>query len=110
MHENSARRAREVAVRLVELALAPAAARVADLAGPREEQLVAMVRSYVRAVGAPGTVLGLPLPGALGRAMRDGTLLPGVGAMLGKQTFAEWLQSPANVRLAQRSITYGEQL
>ncbi|MEP7051919.1 MAG: NAD(P)H-binding protein [Pseudomonadota bacterium] len=84
--------AREVGVRLVELALAPAAARVVDLAGPQEEELVAMVRSYARVVRAPGTVLGVPLPGALGRAMRNGTLLPGVGTMLGEQTFAEWLQ------------------
>jgi hypothetical protein len=31
------------------------------------------------------------LPGALGKAMRDGELLPGPHARLGTQTFRQWL-------------------
>jgi hypothetical protein len=33
----------------------------------------------------------VPLPGAYGRAMRDGTLLPRPGSQLGVQTFDEWV-------------------
>lgn len=36
-------------------------------------------------------VLRLALPGAIGRAMRDGGLLPAPGARLGTQTFDQWL-------------------
>lgn len=84
--------AREVAERLVALAEAGPAGRVADLGGPREEQVVAMVRAFVAASGARGRVVGLPLPGAYGRAMRDGTLATGPGADHGTQTYDEWLR------------------
>ncbi|MEZ3161128.1 SDR family oxidoreductase [Microbacterium sp. BWT-B31] len=83
--------AREVAERLVDLAEAGPAGRVPDLAGPREESLVDMVRTYARATGHRGWIPSLPLPGAAGRAMREGALLPGRDAQLGKQTFAEWI-------------------
>ena len=83
--------AREVAERLVELAEAGPAGRVRDLAGPREERLVDMVRSYARARGARGWIPAIPLPGAPGRAQRDGSLLAGADADLGVQTYAEWL-------------------
>ena len=33
----------------------------------------------------------MSLPGALGRAQRDGTLLPSADAVLGDQTFADWI-------------------
>lgn len=83
--------AREVAARLVDLAESGPAGRVADLAGPRAEHMVDLVRRWARATGTRARVLALPLPGGLGRAMRDGTLLPGEGALLGIQTFDDWL-------------------
>jgi uncharacterized protein YbjT (DUF2867 family) len=83
--------AREVAARLVELAESGPAGRVADLAGPRPENMTDLVRRWARATGTRVRVLSLPLPGRLGRAMRDGTLLPGEGAQLGTQTFDDWL-------------------
>ncbi|MET0813377.1 MAG: SDR family oxidoreductase [Microbacterium sp.] len=83
--------AAEVAARLVDLAVAAPAGRVADLAGPREESLVAMVRAYAAATGQRGWIPAIPLPGAAGREQRDGSLLPGTGATLGRETFAEWL-------------------
>lgn len=85
--------AREVATRLVDLAVAPPAGRANDLGGPREENLVEMVRAYARAVGHRGWIPGIPLPGAAGREQRDGSLLPGPGADRGRQTFDEWLAS-----------------
>ena len=87
--------AREVAERLVELALGAPRGLVAELAGPRQESLSRMVRAAARASGRRGPVLGVPAPGPGGKAMRDGTLLPDPtldpAAQLGTQTFDEWI-------------------
>ncbi len=83
--------AREVASRLLDLAESPARGGYVELAGPREESLVDMVRRWAQATGRRGWIPGIPLPGALGAAQRDGTLLPGAGAETGVETFAEWL-------------------
>ena len=83
--------AREVAEHLVALAEAGPAGRVRDLAGPREESLAQMVRGFARARGSRAWIPAIPLPGASGRAQRDGSLLPGPDAVLGTQTYAEWL-------------------
>jgi uncharacterized protein YbjT (DUF2867 family) len=82
---------REVGAYLVDLAEVAPAGRVADLGGPREESLVAMVRDYARASGAGRFVIPINLTGAFGRAQRDGSLLPGVGALRGAETFSDWL-------------------
>ena len=87
--------AREVAERLVDLAVGTPSGLVAELAGPREESLSRMVRAAARATGKRGPIWGVPAPGPGGAAMRDGTLLPDPTlqppAQLGKQTFDEWL-------------------
>ena len=83
--------AREVADRLVGLASGGAAGFVADFGGPREESLVEMVRRYARARGSTAWIPAVPLPGALGRAQRDGRLLPGPDAERGLKTFDDWL-------------------
>ena len=85
--------AAEVAERLVALAEAQPAGRVRDLAGPREESLVDMVRRFARTRGSRAWIPAIPLPGALGRAQRDGSLLPDADADLGRQTFTEWLDA-----------------
>lgn len=84
--------AREVASRLVDLAEAPAHGGYVELAGPQEESLVDMVRSWARASGRRGWIPSFPLPGRLGKAQRDGALLPGAGAEIGTETFASWLR------------------
>jgi uncharacterized protein YbjT (DUF2867 family) len=84
--------AREVGAHLVDLAEgAPVEGRAPDFAGPREESLADMVRSYAEAAGKPGLIMRAGIPGAVGRAQRDGSLLPGADAVLGTQTFAEWI-------------------
>lgn len=85
--------AREVAARLVDLAEIGPGGRVRDLAGPRPEALGSMVRRYERAVGRHRLVLAVPLPGARGRAMRRGDLLPGSHAQRGVQTFNDWIRA-----------------
>jgi len=71
-----------------------------ELAGPREERLDDMVRRYARARGSRGSrgtrgargwVPSVSLPGAQMAGMRAGLNLPGPGAVLGTQTFDEWL-------------------
>lgn len=83
---------REVGARLVDLAEgAPADGRAPDFAGPREEALGDMVRAYAKAAGQRGLIVPVSLPGEFGRAQREGWLLPGDDAVLGTQTFAEWI-------------------
>jgi uncharacterized protein YbjT (DUF2867 family) len=81
----------EVAERLVELAESDARGRARDLAGPREERLIDLVRSYASATDRRGPIMSVPLPGGMGAAMRSGALLAGPDAQLGRVTFAEWL-------------------
>jgi uncharacterized protein YbjT (DUF2867 family) len=83
--------AAEVAVELVGIALGEPRGLEPDLAGPREESMTDMVRRYLAATGRRRPVLGVSMPGAWGRGMRDGSILPGPGAHLGRQTFEEWL-------------------
>ncbi|TDN91800.1 NAD(P)H-binding protein [Microbacterium sp. BK668] len=83
----------EVGARLVDLAeRGPIGGRAADLGGPREESLLEMVRAYAATVGRSSRVVPVSLPGEFGKAQRDGSLLPGPDAVLGTQTFAEWLE------------------
>jgi uncharacterized protein YbjT (DUF2867 family) len=83
--------AREVAERLVDLAEQEPAGRVADLRGPQTLRMVDMVRDHARATGVRGPVLAVPLPGGFGKALRDGTILAGPGADVGRQTFTQWI-------------------
>ncbi|GAA2973035.1 uncharacterized protein YbjT (DUF2867 family) [Microbacterium terrae] len=83
--------AREVAERLVGLAESAPVGRAPDLAGPQEESLAAMIRAYAHAIGRSAPVPIVHVPGAYGRALRSGALLPGAGADRGVQTYAEWL-------------------
>jgi uncharacterized protein YbjT (DUF2867 family) len=84
--------ARELAARLVDLVQAGPSGRVQDLGGPREELVVDMVRALRNATGAKVRVVPLPFPGKLGKALRDGSLIPGPGALHGTVTFADWLR------------------
>ena len=83
--------AREVAERLVELAVGSPRGHVPDLGGPREEHLIDMVRAFATASRSRTRVIQFRLPGRMGSAMRDGSLLPAGTAERGTQSFAEWL-------------------
>jgi uncharacterized protein YbjT (DUF2867 family) len=86
---------RELAAALVDLALGEPVGDAGEIGGPREERLADMVRAYLAARGRRERVLEVPFPGAFGRAMAGGDLLPGPGARLGTQTYAEWLATSA---------------
>ncbi|MGY1751575.1 SDR family oxidoreductase [Blastococcus sp. SYSU D01042] len=83
--------AREVGERLVALVEAGPSGRVPDLVGPEVLRMTGMVRGYARASGRGGLVVPVRLPGAVGKAFRDGTLTAGPGADRGVQTFDRWL-------------------
>jgi uncharacterized protein YbjT (DUF2867 family) len=84
----------EVATELVRIVDNGPSGLVPDFAGPKEEDVAAMVRRYLRATGLNRPVLSLPVPGSMGAIMRKGGLLPKSGARLGHQTFDEWLRNP----------------
>ncbi|MFJ6085474.1 SDR family oxidoreductase [Streptomyces sp. NPDC092369] len=83
--------AREVAQDLVRLVLAPAQGMAPDLAGPRVEQLVDMVRRLLRARHQRRLLVPVRLPGATGAAMTGGGQLPTGPGTRGTQTFDAWL-------------------
>jgi uncharacterized protein YbjT (DUF2867 family) len=71
--------ARTVAALLVETAVSPPTQQVAEVAGPEALDLFAVARAVVRRRHRRIHVVGVPLPGAAGRAMRRGALLPEPG-------------------------------
>ncbi|MFS8478186.1 MAG: NAD(P)H-binding protein [Micromonosporaceae bacterium] len=83
--------AAEVAVALAEVVEAGPAGRVPDIAGPRQEHLPHLARRLVRHTGQRRAVVSVRLPGAAGRAMRSGGVLPGPDAQLRGPSFDEWL-------------------
>lgn len=85
--------AREVAERLVSLAVGDPVGRATDLGGPDVRRMVDMVRAYARRIGDRRRVLALPLPGPLGRGMRNGALLTRDGADHGSTSFEVWLST-----------------
>lgn len=89
--------AAEVGRALVELAEQPARGRAPDLGGPEEGDLADLARRYVRALGERVLVLPVRMPGAAGRAVRAGALVPKDGAR-GRLTFDAWLADEARRR------------
>ncbi|MFG1811415.1 SDR family oxidoreductase [Streptomyces sp. NPDC049040] len=81
----------EVAAELVRLAVAPPQGMAPELAGPREEQMADMARQLLKARGSRRLVLPLRMPGATGRAMAGGGLLPTADGPRGTTTFEGWL-------------------
>ncbi|MFC1433268.1 SDR family oxidoreductase [Streptacidiphilus sp. N1-3] len=87
--------ASEVAEALVALAAGPAVGMAPELAGPQREELVDLARRVQWTRGGAGgrrqRLLAVRLPGAAGRAMAGGALLPTGPGPRGQQTFTEWL-------------------
>ncbi|MER6217399.1 MULTISPECIES: SDR family oxidoreductase [unclassified Streptomyces] len=91
---------REVAARLVELALGRPAGLVADLAGPTVHTLGDLSRDYLRARGKRRLMLPVRMPGKAGRAYRAGENLSLDGAMTGERTWEAFLAERMAERLA----------
>ncbi len=89
--------ASEVAERLVGAVEAGPGGRLADLTGPRDEQLTSLVERLAAAEGDPVRPVELRLPGAFWRAMRSGVLRGGPDADRGVITFDEWLAARTTI-------------
>lgn len=85
--------AREVAAALADLATGAPVGLAPELAGPQEQDMVDMARRVVHARGQRRRVVGLRLPGAVGRQFATGGLLPTGAGPRGTQTFEQWLTS-----------------
>jgi uncharacterized protein YbjT (DUF2867 family) len=82
--------AAEVATALVDLAENPQPGTV-EMGGPEAHQMPELVRRVAEARGIRTKILGIAAPGAAGRAMADGTLIPTNPWRTGAQTFDDWL-------------------
>ncbi|MEV4990294.1 SDR family oxidoreductase [Pseudarthrobacter sp. LMD1-1-1.1] len=89
--------AKEVAAALVDAAEAGPKGRLPDLGGPRTEQLKSLVAAYLAKTHQRKRIVPLHLPGPMGKAMRNGSLIPVPGSAVGRQTFLEWLDAIAAV-------------
>ncbi len=83
--------AAEVADELVRLAAGPAVGLAPDLAGPEVHEMPDLIRRVLRARRSRRIALPVPIPGAAGKAMANGALLPTGDGPRGRVTFAEWL-------------------
>ena len=82
--------ASEVAAALVDLAEHPRSGKV-EIGGPEEHDMPDLVRQVAEAKDVRSRVIAVKLPGAAGRAMTDGSLIPKNPWRVGTQTFDEWL-------------------
>ena len=89
--------AKEVAAALVDAAEAGPKGGLPDLGGPRTEQLKSLVAAYLAKTHQRKRIVPLHLPGPMGKAMRNGSLIPVPGSAVGRQTFLEWLDAIAAV-------------
>lgn len=67
--------------------------RTPDFGGPQAEQLKNLVAAYLARTQKKKRIVPLHLPGPMGNAMRDGSLIPAPGFAVGRQTFLEWLDA-----------------
>lgn len=87
--------AAEVGEQLARVATGPATGSTVEMAGPEVHELVRLARRVAARDGRPRLVLPVPVPGAAGRAMATGALLPTGPATLGTVTFDDWLAERA---------------
>lgn len=84
---------RDVAARLVELALGEPAGRAPDMAGPQVSNWTDLIRRYRKATHRRRRVLPVRIPGT--RAVRNGALLPPPGHTAGSRTWDQFLATHA---------------
>ena len=80
---------REVAARLVELALGQPVGRAPDMSGPEISSWKDLFRSYLAATHQRKLVVPMPVPGS--KAVRNGALLPPPGHIEGVRTWDQFL-------------------
>ncbi len=91
--------AAEVGAHLADLVHAGPQGMAVPIAGPENRQMVDLARRVLAATGRHRLVVPLRAPGALGRALASGALVPSGPSVRGVQTFDEYL---AGLRAASR--------
>jgi len=89
--------AREVADALVALVAGPPLGWAPELGGPEQRQFAELARAVLTHRGSHKLLVALRLPGAGGRAMAGGALLPKGDGPRGRETFDEWLGASSPV-------------
>jgi uncharacterized protein YbjT (DUF2867 family) len=87
--------AAEVAQALAELAVAPPAGETLELGGPQTLQMADLIARVAGADAVRARVIPIRLPGAAGRGLMSGALVPNSPWRTGVQTFDQWLQVQA---------------
>jgi uncharacterized protein YbjT (DUF2867 family) len=85
---------RDVAERLVELIAAGPSRAGVSYAGPDVMTLAQIADQWMQARGRRRPVVRLPMPGRLGRALREGKAVPAEGGV-GTRTWRAWLEETA---------------
>ena len=83
--------AAEVAAALVDLTERPQPGTV-EMGGPEAHDMPDLVERVAATRGVRAKVVAVPIPGAAGKAMTDGSLIPKNPWRVGTQTFDEWLR------------------
>jgi uncharacterized protein YbjT (DUF2867 family) len=86
--------ARTVGQALVDVATKPTGAQIVEVAGPEAADLVDLVRTLIAHWGQRVVVIPLHVPGAAGKAMRLGAMLPTPDVPATGPAFSQWLNSP----------------
>jgi len=98
---------RDVAGRLVELALGKPAGRAPDMAGPQVSSWADLLRGYLKATDRRRWVLPVLIPGT--RAVRNGALLPPPGHTVGSRTWDQFLNAGSEEVAAGQHVDKGNQ-
>jgi hypothetical protein len=83
--------ARAVGGTAAELIADPPSKTRIDVAGPEVRDLVDLARAAASRLGRGTKVIGVPMPGRAGKAMRSGALTASGDARIVGPTFEEWL-------------------
>ena len=95
---------RDVAERMVELALGAPAGLVRDLVGPQVIGAGELIRGYLSAAGKRRLTMPMPLPGTIGRLYRDGANLALDGADVGHRTWTDFIDEQVRTTTADGGI------
>lgn len=85
--------AASVAKRLVEIASGFSQRQALEIAGPDQMSMADVLRAKLAASGERRRVIELALPGGFGKALRDGTLLPGPKALIAGPNCGAWARA-----------------
>ena len=87
--------AAEVALALADLTEQPPDRGTVELGGPERLAMPDLVRRLARARGIRAAIVPVALPGAAGRGLRSGVLVPDDPWRTGRQTWSAWLAEQA---------------